>query len=48
MEDGLAELEVALSSTSQAFATDLATRKFQGFAVKVRKVTANAVEVELK
>ena len=48
MEDGRAELEVALSSTSQAFATDLATRKFQGFTVKVRKVTANAVEVELK
>lgn len=48
MEDGRAELEVGLSSTSQAFATDLATRKFQGFAVKVRKVTANAVEVELK
>ncbi len=34
MEDGRAELEVALSSTSQAFATDLATRKFQGFAVQ--------------
>jgi len=48
MEDGLAELDVALSTTAQAFATDLATRKFQGFAVKVRKVTANAVEVELK
>lgn len=48
MEDGRAELEVALSSTSQAFATELATRKFQGFAVKVRKVTANAVEVELR
>ena len=48
MEEGRAELEVSLSSTAQAFATDLATRKFQGFAVKVRKVTANAVEVELK
>jgi hypothetical protein len=48
MEDGRAELEVSLSNTVQAFATDLATRKFQGFAVKVRKVTANAVEVELK
>ncbi len=48
MEDGRAELEVSLSNTAQAFATDLATRKFQGFAVKVRKVTANAVEVELK
>jgi hypothetical protein len=48
MEDGQAELEVALATTSQAFATDLATRKFQGYAVKVRKVTAGAVEVELK
>jgi hypothetical protein len=48
MEDGRAELEVAHASTSQAFATDLATRRFQGFTVKVRKVTANAVEVELK
>jgi hypothetical protein len=48
MEDGLAQLEVSHSSTSQAFATDLATRKFQGFTVKVRKVTANAVEVELR
>jgi hypothetical protein len=48
MEDGQAELVVAHSSTSQAFATDLATKKFQGFTVKVRKVTANAVEVELR
>jgi hypothetical protein len=48
MEDGRAELEVSVSTTAQAFATDLATRKLQGLAVKVRKVTANAVEVELK
>jgi hypothetical protein len=48
MEDGRAELDVAVSTTAQAFATDLATRKFQGFQVKVRKVTGNAVEVELK
>jgi hypothetical protein len=48
MEGGRAELWVAHSGTSQAFATDLATRKFQGFAVKVRKVTANTVEVELR
>jgi len=48
MEEGRAELDVSLSTTSQAFATDLATRKFQGFLVKVHKVTANAVEVELK
>ncbi len=48
MEDGKAELEVTLSGTSQAFATELATRKFTGFTVKVRKVTGNSVEVELQ
>jgi hypothetical protein len=48
MEEGRADLEVTLAGTSQAFATDLATRKFQGFAVKVRKVTPASVEVELK
>ncbi|HET9554015.1 MAG TPA: hypothetical protein VFP50_13680 [Anaeromyxobacteraceae bacterium] len=48
MEDGRAELDVSLAGTSEGFATDLATRKFQGYACKVRKVTPNAVEVELK
>jgi len=48
MEDGRAELDVTLSGTSEGFATDLATRKFQGYACKVKKVTPNAVEVELK
>jgi hypothetical protein len=48
MENGRAELEVVLTGTGQSFATELATRKFQGFTLKVRKVTANAVEVELK
>ncbi len=48
MENGRAELDVTLAGTSQAFATDLATRKFQGFTVKVKKVTQGAVEVELK
>ena len=48
MEDGKADLEVTLAGTSQSFATDLATRKFQGFTVKVKKVTQAAVEVELK
>ncbi|HEY6002528.1 MAG TPA: hypothetical protein VIV57_06610 [Anaeromyxobacter sp.] len=48
MENGKAELDVTLAGTSQSFATDLATRKFQGFTVKVRKVTQGAVEVELK
>jgi len=48
VEDGRAELEVSLAGTAEAFATELATRKFQGYACKVRKVTANAVEVELR
>jgi hypothetical protein len=48
MEDGRAELDVSLSGTAEGFATELATRKFQGYACKVRKVTPNAVEVELK
>lgn len=48
MENGRAELDVTVAGTSQSFATDLATRKFQGFAVKVRKVTPGVVEVELK
>jgi hypothetical protein len=48
MENGRAELDVMLAGTSQSFATDLATRKFQGFTVKVKKVTANAVAVELR
>ncbi len=48
MEDGRAEVDVMLAGTSQSFATDLATRKFQGFAVKVRKVTQSSIEVEIK
>jgi hypothetical protein len=48
MDEGRAELEVAVNGTAQGFATDLATRRFPGFQVKVRKVTGNAVEVELK
>ncbi|HET6411915.1 MAG TPA: hypothetical protein VFG53_07625 [Anaeromyxobacter sp.] len=48
LEDGRAEFDVALATTSQAFATDLATRKLAGFAVKVSKVTADAIEVELE
>ena len=48
MENGRADLDVTLAGTSQSFATDLATRKFQGFTVKVKKVTQGAVEVELR
>jgi hypothetical protein len=48
MEDGRAELDVMVAGTSQSLATDLATRRFPGYTVKVRKVTAGAVEVEIK
>lgn len=48
MDDGRAEFEVTLAGTTDAFATDLATRKLQGFAVKVKKVTQSSVEVEIK
>lgn len=48
MEDGKADLDVMVTGTSQAFATDLATRKFNGFTLRVKKVTSGAVEVELK
>jgi len=48
MENGRAELDVTLAGTSQSFATDLATRRFPGFTVKVKKVTQGAVEVELR
>jgi hypothetical protein len=48
MEDGRAELDVTLAGTSDGLAADLAGRKYPGYACKVRKVTANAVEVELK
>jgi hypothetical protein len=47
-KDGKAELDVGLAGTAEALATDLATRKFPGYACKVRGVTQGAVEVELK
>jgi len=48
MEDGRAELDVTIAGTSQSLATDLATRKLEGFALKVRKVTQGAIEVEIR
>jgi len=48
MEGGKADLDVIVAGTSQSFATDLASKKFSGFTVKVTKVTASTVEVELK
>jgi hypothetical protein len=48
MGDGKAELDVMVAGRSSDLATDLATRKFNGFAVKVKAVTQNSIEVELK
>jgi hypothetical protein len=48
MGDGRADLDVTVSGRSSDLATDLATRKFAGFTVKVRAVTPNSIEVELK
>ena len=48
LEDGRAELDVTLSGTADHLAAELSARKYPGYACKVRKVTANAVEVELK
>jgi len=48
MSDGRADLDVTLSGRSTDLATDLATRKFPGFSVKVKSVTQGAIEVELK
>jgi curli biogenesis system outer membrane secretion channel CsgG len=48
VEEGRAELDVQLAGTAESFATDLAIHKFQGYVCKVKKVTPNAVEVELK
>jgi hypothetical protein len=48
MGGGEAELDVLVAGTSQAFATALATRRFDGYAVRVRRVTSGLVEVELR
>jgi hypothetical protein len=48
MGDGSADLDVMISTRSTDLATELATKKFPGFAVKVKKVTQGTVEVELK
>ncbi len=48
MGEGRADLDVTLSGRSSDLATELATRRFTGFAVKVKAVTQNSIEVELK
>lgn len=48
MGDGKADLDVMVTGRASDLATELATRKFPGFAVKVRAVTQGSVEVELK
>jgi hypothetical protein len=48
MSDGKADLDVMLTGRASDLATELATKKFPGFAVKVKAVTQGSVEVELK
>jgi hypothetical protein len=48
MGDGKAELDVTVAGRSTDLATELATKKFPGYAVKVKAVTQGAIEVELK
>jgi hypothetical protein len=48
MDDGRAELEVTLAGSADSLASDLSGRKYPGYVLKVKKVTPNAVEVELK
>jgi hypothetical protein len=48
MGDGKADLDVTVSGRSSDLATDLATRRFAGFAVKVKAVTQSSIEVELR
>jgi hypothetical protein len=48
MGDGKADLDVMVTGRASDLATELATKRFPGFAVKVRAVTQASVEVELK
>ncbi len=48
MDDGRAELEVTLAGSADGLAAELSGRKYPGYTLKVKKVTPNSVEVELK
>jgi hypothetical protein len=48
MGDGKADLDVTIAGRSTDLATELATKRFTGFAVKVKAVTQGSIEVELK
>jgi hypothetical protein len=48
MADGKADLDVTVAGRTSDLATELATKKFPGFAVKVKAVTQGSIEVELK
>jgi hypothetical protein len=48
MGDGKADLDVMVTGRSSDLATELATKKFPGFSVKVKAVTQGSIEVELK
>jgi hypothetical protein len=48
MDDGKAEMEVTVATKAEEFAAELAAKPLAGFKVKVKKVTQNQVEVEIK
>src|SRR5512142_832532 len=48
MGEGKADLDVMVTGRASDLATELATRRFPGFAVKVKAVTQGSIEVELK
>ena len=48
MSGGEANLDVMVAGRSSDLATELSTKKFQGYAVKVKAVTQGSIEVELK
>ena len=48
MGDGVANLDVMVAGRASDLATELATKRFPGYAVKVKAVTQGSIEVELK
>ncbi len=48
MGEGKADLDVMVTGRSTDLATELSTKRFPGFAVKVKAVTQGSIEVELK
>lgn len=48
MGEGKADLDVMVTGRASDLATELSTKRFPGFAVKVKAVTQGSIEVELK